>query len=107
MSMAKHAHEVEPSWRTCVGVANIYRDMGRVDEAVAQYYKSLEYDPEDTSAFLDAGDTLVDAERYQEAIDAYEHYFNLRDTRPDSPHWAAQWDSMRVEYGELTGVESR
>jgi hypothetical protein len=39
------------------------------------------------------------------AIDAYEHYFKLRDTRPDSPHWAAQWDSMRVEYGALTGVE--
>jgi hypothetical protein len=39
------------------------------------------------------------------AIDAYEHYFKLRDTRPESAHWAAQWDSMRVEYGALTGVE--
>jgi hypothetical protein len=39
------------------------------------------------------------------AIDAYEHYFNLRDTRPESQHWAAQWDSVRVEYGALTGVE--
>ena len=39
------------------------------------------------------------------AIDAYQYYFALRDTRPESPHWAAQWDSMRVEYGALTGVE--
>jgi hypothetical protein len=39
------------------------------------------------------------------AIDAYEHYFKLRDTRPESPHWGAQWDSTRVEYGALTGVE--
>jgi len=38
------------------------------------------------------------------AIQAYEHYFTLRDVRPDHPPWAAQWDSMRVEYGALTGV---
>jgi hypothetical protein len=40
------------------------------------------------------------------AVDAYGHYFKLRDTRPDHPPWAAQWDSMRVEYGALTGVET-
>jgi hypothetical protein len=40
------------------------------------------------------------------AVEAYRHYFALRDSRPDHPTWAAQWDSMRVEYGELTGVES-
>ena len=27
------------------------------------------------------------------------------DSRPDHPTWAASWDSMRVEYGTLTGVE--
>jgi hypothetical protein len=40
------------------------------------------------------------------AVDAYSHYFALRDVRPDHPPWAAQWDSMRVEYGALTGVET-
>ena len=39
------------------------------------------------------------------AVEAYRHYFALRDTRPDLPTWAEQWDSMRVEYGALTGVE--
>jgi hypothetical protein len=39
------------------------------------------------------------------AVDAYQRYFELRDFRPDHPPWAAQWDSMRVEYGTLTGVE--
>jgi hypothetical protein len=39
------------------------------------------------------------------AIDAYQHYFALRDFRPDHPPWAVQWDSMRVEYAALTGVE--
>jgi hypothetical protein len=38
------------------------------------------------------------------AIEAFEHYFALRDVRPDHPPWAAQWDSMRVEYGTLTGI---
>jgi hypothetical protein len=45
-----------------------------------------------------AGDSVA-------AVDAYRHYFALRDVRPDHPPWAAQWDSMRVEYGNLTGVE--
>jgi hypothetical protein len=40
------------------------------------------------------------------AVDAYQHYFAVRDTRPDHPTWAAQWDSMRVEYATLTGVET-
>jgi hypothetical protein len=40
------------------------------------------------------------------AVDAYQHYFAVRDTRPNHPPWAAQWDSMRVEYGALTGVET-
>jgi hypothetical protein len=40
------------------------------------------------------------------AIDAYDYYFLLRDTRPDHPPWAAQWDSMRVEFANLTGVEA-
>ncbi len=33
------------------------------------------------------------------AVEAYRHYFALRDARPDHPTWAASWDSMRVEYG--------
>jgi len=41
------------------------------------------------------------------ATDAYRHYFTLRDVRPDYAPWAAQWDSMRVEYAALTGVETR
>jgi len=40
------------------------------------------------------------------AVAAYRHYFALRDVRPDYPRWAAQWDSMRVEYALLTGIEA-
>jgi hypothetical protein len=39
------------------------------------------------------------------AVEAYRHYFALRDARPDHPTWAASWDSMRVEYASLTGVD--
>jgi tRNA A-37 threonylcarbamoyl transferase component Bud32 len=41
------------------------------------------------------------------AITAYEHWLALRDKRPESPHWAAQWDSVRAEYGALTGRETQ
>jgi hypothetical protein len=40
------------------------------------------------------------------AIEAYEHWLTLRDTRPEIPHWAAQWDSVRAEYITLTGREN-
>ena len=29
------------------------------------------------------------------AVDAYQHYFALRDFRPNYPPWAAQWDPSR------------
>lgn len=40
------------------------------------------------------------------AVEAYRHYFALRDVRPKHPTWAAQWDSMRVEFGALTEIDT-
>ena len=37
------------------------------------------------------------------ALATYEHYLAVRDPRPEHPPWAAQWDSVRVEYEELVG----
>ncbi len=72
LALAHHAHELEPSWRTCIGIANVYRDQGRIDDAVAQFRQAQQFDADDVSAFLDAGDTLLDAERYAEAVDNYQ-----------------------------------
>jgi hypothetical protein len=64
------------------------------------YYGSLpDYLREEARLTAAVGDT-------EAAVAAYRHYFALRDVRPDYPRWAAQWDSMRVEYALLTGIEA-
>ena len=65
---------------------------------IMSYTSIPEYLREEARLAATVGDTAG-------AIEAYRHYFALRDSRPDHPTWAAQWDSMRVEYGALTGVE--
>jgi hypothetical protein len=56
-------------------------------------YTSIpEYLREEAKLAVTVGDTTG-------AVEAYRHYFALRDARPDHPTWAASWDSMRVEYG--------
>jgi serine/threonine-protein kinase len=96
-------------------LARLLREYGEPERALAairrraysapyvmQYdFTSLpEYLREEARLAGEVGDTAS-------AIDAYRHYFALRDPRPDHPIWAAQWDSMRVEYSVLTGVEGR
>jgi len=56
-----------------------------------------EYLREEARLAAEVGDTTA-------ALEAYRHYFALRDPRPDHAIWAAQWDSMRVELRALTGV---
>ncbi len=82
LALAQHAHEIEPSWRTCIGIANAYRDMGRVDDAVVHFRHALTHDPADMAARLDIGETLMEAERYQEAIGAFHECL---EREPDNP----------------------
>ena len=71
----------------------------RFDTPFIMDYTSIpEYLREEARLAATLGDTTG-------AIEAYRHYFALRDSRSAHPTWAASWDSMRVEYGELTGVE--
>jgi hypothetical protein len=92
-------------------LARLLREYGEPERALAAIrrriyespfiigYTSIpEYLREEARLAATVGDTAG-------AIEAYRHYFALRDSRPDHPTWAASWDSMRVEYGALTGVE--
>jgi len=92
-------------------LARMLREYGEPERALAAIrrriynapfiggYTSIpEYLREEARLAATVGDTTG-------AVEAYRHYFALRDSRPDHPTWAASWDSMRVEYGTLTGVE--
>jgi hypothetical protein len=93
-------------------LARLLREHGEPDRAldairrriyaspqINGYISIPEYLREEALLAATVGDTAG-------AMEAYRHYFTLRDVRPDHPAWAAQWDSMRVEYGALTGVET-
>jgi len=92
-------------------LARLLREYGEPERALAatrrrtyfapfamNYTSIPEYLREEARLAATVGDTAS-------AVEAYRHYFALRDIRPDHPTWAASWDSMRVEYGALTGVE--
>jgi hypothetical protein len=86
-------HE-EPERALAASRRRIYHaPFGMNDTSIPEYLR------EEAKLAATVGDTAG-------AVEAYRHYFALRDSRPDHPTWSAQWDSMRVEYGELTGVES-
>jgi serine/threonine-protein kinase len=92
-------------------LARMLREYGEPERALAairrriynapfitSYTSIPEYLREEARLAATVGDTTG-------AVEAYRHYFALRDSRPDHPTWAASWDSMRVEYAALTGVE--
>jgi len=56
---------------------------------------TADYLREEAPLFAALGDTAT-------AVATYEHYFRLRDERPDYEPWAAQWDSARAELEALT-----
>ncbi len=85
LSMAQTAHAMEPSWHSCIGIANTYRDMARLDDAVNMFRQSLTYDSEDVSSLLEIGDIYLGEERFNDAADAYDEVLAKE---PEHP-WAA------------------
>ena len=79
---AYQGFQVEKNWNNCIGVACAYRDAGKTDDAVAWFRHALALDPEDVTALLDMGATLIEAERYDEAIGAFEE---ILAKNPDHP----------------------
>jgi tetratricopeptide (TPR) repeat protein len=72
LGFARHAYQVEPAWKNAIGVANVLRDLKRIDEAAQWFRKAVEHDPTDVSAHLDLGDMYLDAQRWDDAIAEYE-----------------------------------
>lgn len=84
LGWAQHAYQLEPAWKNAIGVANALRDLKRVDEAARWYARAADHDKDDVSAFLDTGDMFLDAQRYDDALRAYERVLAKQ---PDHP-WA-------------------
>ena len=81
---AQHAYQVDPSWKSAIGVANALRDAKQIDQAAQWFRKALDHDKTDVSAHLDMGDMFLDADRLDDAMREYEH---AERKQPDHP-WA-------------------
>lgn len=81
---AQHAYQIDPSWKSAIGVANALRDAKQLDQAAQWFRKALEHDKADVSAHLDMGDMFLEADRLDEAMREYEH---AERKQPDHP-WA-------------------
>jgi tetratricopeptide (TPR) repeat protein len=72
------------TWQSASMLAGIHRRQGDFRQAVAWYEKAAARDATDCSAFLDAGDLLIELKDWPAAIAAYEAALALQ---PDEP-WA-------------------
>jgi hypothetical protein len=81
---AQHAYQIDPSWKSAIGVANALRDAKQIDQAAQWFKKALDHDKTDVSAHLDMGDMFLDANRLDDAMREYEH---AERKQPDHP-WA-------------------
>lgn len=72
LAVAQSGHERHPTWQTAIGVALAQRDLGHLAKAATAYKAAAALDPEDITAFLDAGDMMTGAGRDTEALNAYE-----------------------------------
>jgi tetratricopeptide (TPR) repeat protein len=84
LQFAQHAYQIDPSWKSAIGVANAMRDAKQIDQAAQWFRKALDHDKSDVSAHLDMGDMFLDANRLDDAMKEYEH---AERKQPDHP-WA-------------------
>lgn len=72
IQLAEQCHQLDKRWSTAIMVATAHRDAGGVDRAIEWYRYSLSLEGADpVSTQLDIGDTLLGAQRWDEAIAAY------------------------------------
>lgn len=102
LGFAQHAYQLDPSWKSAIGVANALRDAKQVDEAAKWFRRALDHDPADVSAHLDLGDMYLDATRLDDALKEYEKALKKE---PDHP-WATA-SSLFVRYQQTKDPNQR
>ena len=68
------------------GLANVYADQGRQEEAVAEYQRAIELDPQGASPHHGLGNVYVDQGRQEEAVAAYRRATELNPKLAASHH---------------------
>jgi tetratricopeptide (TPR) repeat protein len=96
---AREAHELDPSYATCVALAGVFRDREDWDRAARWYQDALNYRDDDIPARLDLGDMLWNAGR----LDEVEHWYRAAIKVDPENAWATP--SLYAVRYERTGDE--
>ncbi|MCA9534054.1 MAG: hypothetical protein KC593_10250 [Myxococcales bacterium] len=101
IQLAEQCHQLDKKWSTAIMVATAHRDAGGIDRAVEWYRYSLSLEGADPiSTQLDIGDTLLGAQRWDDAIAAY------RDVLQQNPkHRHAESSITYAEYKKTGNAE--
>jgi tetratricopeptide (TPR) repeat protein len=96
---AYQAFQNEQTWKNAIGAALAYRDAGKIDEAIGWYKHALSLD-DDVTTRLEVGDTYLDAQRWDDAIRAYQAVLEREAEQP--------WAEASLAYARFkkTGEES-
>jgi tetratricopeptide (TPR) repeat protein len=73
--------------------------MGRLEGAVEDFYRAIECGTEDPNVFFAAANVLIDLGRFDEAIDQYRHYQEIRSAKLKDHPWAAPDADFFANYG--------
>jgi tetratricopeptide (TPR) repeat protein len=72
MKIAEKAFRAAPNWHDAVGIGLLLRQKGEPEQAESWFRKALEFDPQDVSARLEAGDTFFEVDNWEKAIAWYD-----------------------------------
>jgi tetratricopeptide (TPR) repeat protein len=72
LRIAKTAYETEPDWHKATALGLILRQKGDFKAAADAFEAALRLDPDDMTAYLEAGDMFFEAEHWQEACEWYQ-----------------------------------
>jgi adenylate cyclase len=86
--MAQKAAQVDPFYyRAHLALANVYLQRGNPAQAMAEYDKALELNPNATKVMASAGELLVQLGRADEAVVQIEQAIRLNPYHPDWYLW--------------------
>jgi tetratricopeptide (TPR) repeat protein len=77
------------------GLGNVYRTLGRHQEAIDAYQQAIDLDPDYASPWNGLGSVYHDMSRHEEALDAYQKAIDL------DPSFAASWNNLGNVYRTL------
>ena len=85
-----------PTWHSEIAQGLVLRESGAPDEAVAAFARGLAHDPDDLAARLEAGDTLLDVQRWEEALPWYDAVLQRAPQHPWA-HPSSLWCRSKLQ----------